>query len=58
MFFLDFLYFDGTYNTHRTMVALFKKYRKSDNVSLNHNFLAEFSNPGLTTDYINWSWMA
>ena len=57
-FFLDFLYFDGTYKSHRTMLALFKKYRKSDNVSLNHNFLAEFTNPGLTTDDIHWSWMA
>ena len=56
--FLDFLYFDGTYNAHRTMLSLYQKYEQSDNLSLGHNFLAEFANPGLTTDYIHWSWMA
>ena len=40
------------------MLSLYQKYEQSDNVSLTHNFLAEYTNPGLTKDYIHWSWMA
>ena len=39
-------------------MALYMKYKESDKVSLNYNFLAEWTNPGLTPDYIQWSWMA
>ena len=39
------------------MVSLWAGHRRNLNLSLDHNFLAPFTNSGLTQDPVTWQWM-